>query len=187
LVDWRSIQAIVGVLLAVLSPTTVASRLQSTGIFLVGIASLVALLYVGRAFCITLVISVILAFILDPFVSLTMRLKLPRAFASFVTCTLALSLLYLVGLGLFSQLANLAEELPAYSSRINDLVDRVAERIERTEKNAYRLLIPKRFQDSEPVVEETTTAAKRRRRAETAPPSPQPCRRCAFARTGCQL
>ena len=44
-----------------------------------GLAATVALLYFGRAFCITLVISVILAFLLEPFVMFCMRLRLPRA------------------------------------------------------------------------------------------------------------
>ena len=155
-----------------------ASRLQSTGIFLVGLGAAVALLYFGRAFCITLIVSVILAFLLEPFVLGCMSLRLPRAVASFVVCTAALLIVYLLGLGLVTQLVNLAEELPVYSKRINDLVDSVAERIERAEQNAYRLLVPKRFQDPERIEAQQTQAqppvrTQRRRRTEP-PPPPEP-------------
>jgi predicted PurR-regulated permease PerM len=150
-----------------------AAKLQSTGIFLAGLAATIALLYFGRAFCITLVISVILAFLLEPFVVICMRLRLPRSVASFLVCTAALLLVYLLGLGLFTQLANLAEELPEYSKRINDLVDNVAEKIERTEQNVYRVLIPKRFQDKERIAAETHQQPRPPRRRRTDPP-PQP-------------
>jgi predicted PurR-regulated permease PerM len=150
-------------------------KLQPTGTFLTGVAATIALLYFGRAFCITLVVSVIFAFLLEPFVLGFMRFRLPRAVASFVVCAMALLLVYLLGLGLFTQLADLADELPAYSQRINALVDSVAERIERAEQNAYRLLIPKRFQKKEPAQEaEAQQAPQPRRRTRTPPPPPMP-------------
>jgi predicted PurR-regulated permease PerM len=152
------------------------SQIQATGLFLAGLAATVALLYFGRAFCITLVFSVILAFMLEPFVMFFMRLRLPRSVASFVVCTMALLVVYLLGVGLFTQLANLADELPIYSERINELVDRVAERIERAEQNAYRLLIPKRFREKEELEAPAPAPApvKRRRRNEPPPPPAEP-------------
>ena len=148
-----------------------SSRLLPTGIFLTGLGTTVALLYFGRAFWITFVFSVILAFMLEPFVAAVMRMRLPRSVASFVVCTIALLMVYLLGVGLFTQLANLAEELPVYSERINELVDNVAERIERAEQNAYRLLIPKRFQDKERLEAPAPkpTPPKRRRRNDPPP------------------
>jgi predicted PurR-regulated permease PerM len=158
---------------ALLTEQKQVSQLLPAGIFLTGLAATVGLLYFGRAFCITFVFSVILAFMLEPFVVFFMRMRLPRPVASFVVCTIALLIVYLLGAGLFTQLANLAEELPVYSQRINDLVDSVAERIERAEQNAYRLLIPKRFQDKDRLEAEAPKPApvKRRRRNEP-PPAP---------------
>ena len=67
-----------GLLVAVFSPPTPANRMQSTGLFLAGAGVFVALLYYGRAFWVTLLISVILAFLLEPFVALIVRLRVPR-------------------------------------------------------------------------------------------------------------
>ena len=61
------------------------------------------LLYFGRAFCITLVISVILAFLLEPFVVLVMGLRIPRGGAAFIVCCIALLGLYLMGFALYTQ------------------------------------------------------------------------------------
>lgn len=156
-----------------LAPPEHASKLHTTGVFFTGLGVAVALLYFGRAFCITLAVSVILAFMLEPFVAFFMRMRLPRSVASFIVCSCALLLIYFMGMGLFAQLANLADELPAYSQRINELVDTVAERIEQTEQTAYRLLVPKRFQEKERVQSDPQPQPRRRARRNDPPPTPQ--------------
>ncbi|RPI13080.1 MAG: AI-2E family transporter, partial [Acidobacteriales bacterium] len=70
-----------------------------------------------------LITAMVGAFILEPFVSLLMRARLPRALASFVVCVVALMILYLVGLGFYAQVVSLYRELPAYSSRIAELAE----------------------------------------------------------------
>jgi predicted PurR-regulated permease PerM len=147
--------------------------LSGAGLFLTGMGVCVALLYYGRAFCITLVISVILAFLLEPFVVGLMRMRIPRGGAAFIVCGLALLALYSTGFAIVTQLAELSDELPYYSERVNAIVDRVAERMQAAEKDLYRLVVPKRFQN--PVVTgEQPPQAKRRRRNEPAPPPTPP-------------
>ena len=146
--------------------------LSGAGLFLTGMGVSIALLYYGRAFCITLVISVILAFLLEPFVMLIMRLRIPRGGAAFVVCALALLALYSAGFAIVTQLAELSDELPYYSERVNTIVDRVAERMQAAEKDLYRLVVPKRFQD--PVVTGEQPPAPKRRRRNDPPPPPTP-------------
>ena len=154
----------------VLSPTPPV-RVQNISAFFLGLGAAVALLYFGRAFCITLVISVILAFLLEPFVLLVMRLRFPRGAAAFIVCLVALASLYLIGFGLFSQLTSIAEELPLYSQRFNQLVDTVAERMQKAEESIYKVVVPKRFQGSAPVNEQQNPP-KRRKRTDPPPPPP---------------
>ena len=47
---------------------------------------IVAALYYGRVFFITALIAVVIAFILEPFVSVLMRVHVPRGLASFLVC-----------------------------------------------------------------------------------------------------
>lgn len=148
--------------------------MHGAGLFLTGLGVCIALLYFGRAFCITLVISVILAFLLEPFVVLVMRLKMPRGGASFLVCCVALFALYLVGLAVYTQLVDFADDLPYYSRRVNEMVDNVAERIQRIEENLYKLVVPKRFQEEVQAPAEQPAPAKRRRRNEPPPPPPSP-------------
>lgn len=133
--------------------------------------ALVALLYFGRLFFITLLTAVILAFILDPFVRLLGRIRMQRATASFVVCAVALLVLYLVGLGLYTQIADLVDDLPKYKQRVNDLVDSVAVRLESIERSVYELVVPKRFREQEKLEAQPAPPA-RSRRSRT--PSPLP-------------
>lgn len=61
--------------------------------------AVIALLYWARAVFITLITAMVIAFILEPFVGLLMRVRFPRAVASIVVCSLALFAVYLMGLG----------------------------------------------------------------------------------------
>src|SRR5580704_5113837 len=120
------------------------------GVTLLAVAASVALLYFGRVFFITMVVAVTIAFLLDPVVTVFVKLRLPRAVASFIVCTIALLALYLLGLGLYTQFSGFVEELPAYSQRMNDMVDNIATRVDDVEKRTYQVMIPKRFQETPP-------------------------------------
>ena len=139
------------------------------------LAALIALLYFGRVFVITLISAVILSFMLDPFVGLVMRLKLPRGLASFIVCSFALAVLYLAGLGAYLQVSELMEDLPAYSDRLNELIDRASLQVEDLEKAIYRVVLPKRLQEKEKQQQAPQpTQEVRRRRVPAPPPSPPP-------------
>jgi predicted PurR-regulated permease PerM len=155
------------------APSGQRTRIQSAGLAVTGLGAGIALLYFGRAFWITLIVSVVLAFMLEPFVGLLRKLKFPRALASFVVCTLALLFVYTIGALLVAQLSTIAEDLPAYSQRVNELVDGVAAKLESAEQTAYKLLVPRRFQrEVSPAEPPPPVPARKRRQA--APPPPQP-------------
>lgn len=140
---------------------------------LIAVAATVAMLYYGRAFLITLVISVMFAFILDPAVALLLRLKLPRALASFLVCFLAVVCLYLLGLGVYSQFSRFLDDLPNYSQRMNALADAVATRFEEAERNAYQAL-PKRLQRVEQQASAVPESSRPRGRRKVETPGPPP-------------
>lgn len=159
--------------MALLSTGARVRRPPNLAVVSLGVAALTALLYFGRLFLMTLLVAAVLALILDPFVAMLGRLRIPRAAASFIVCGMALLVLYLVGLGLYTQIADLIEEMPKYQQRINDLVDHVAVRLEGIERSLYELVVPKRFREQEKL-EAPAPPAPRSRRARTAPPAPPP-------------
>ncbi len=110
---------------------------------------IIAILYFGRLFFITSLIALTIAFILEPFVALLMRLRLPRSLASFVVCAFALLLVYVMALGAYSQLSGLFSELPKYGERIGDIVDGAQRKIAGMEEQTYKVLVPARQRQEE--------------------------------------
>lgn len=140
---------------------------------MLALVGVIGLLYYGRVFLITLTVAVIFAFILEPFVSLLIRVRVPRPLASFVVCSIALAVVYLLGLGIFAQGAGLADDLPKYGERVNEISEQVLGKVEALERSVLELLLPKRFREQTPAVQPAppkTKAQPRRRSAE--PPAP---------------
>jgi predicted PurR-regulated permease PerM len=99
---------------------------------------------------------------------------MPRGLASFLVCALWLACLYFAGLGLYTEVVAMTDDLPAYGVRINQIVDSAAVRVEGFEQNVYRTLVPKRFQDQEAVPPPPEPAGVRgkRKAADPAPVAP---------------
>jgi predicted PurR-regulated permease PerM len=133
---------------------------------LVALGAAVAILYYGRAFFITLISATIITFILQPFVQMFMRLKLPRALASFLVCTIFVLLLYFAGLGVATQASGLLDDLPGYSQRIAEIVESAAERVREVERSMEKVM-PKRLEEARPPAME---APKKGRKTRNVPP-----------------
>jgi predicted PurR-regulated permease PerM len=153
----------------VLAPVITPRKTARTGLNVLALGAAIALLYFGRVFLVTAVIAAMIAMLLDPLVDFFVKLKLPRGFASFVVCSLALMFIYLAGVGAYTQMIAMIDDLPAYSDRINELVDGAVGRVDRVEQGVYRTLVPKRFQDPVLVVPPADTAASRGKRKPNTP------------------
>lgn len=154
------------------SPSVPARRPAAASITVLAAAAVIALLYFGRVFFVTVMIAVIIAFLLDPLVGLVMKLKLPRAFASFIVCSVALLILYLVGLAIYTECANLVEDLPLYSQRMNALADNIGSRVDAMEKKTYELIVPKRFQEQPALPAAAQIPSRQRVKHKPAAPEP---------------
>ncbi len=142
----------------------------------VAMGVIVAILYFGRIFFITSISAMAIAFILEPFVALLMRIRFPRSLASFVVCTIALLVLYIIGMGAFSQLSAIYEDLPKYGQRIGDIVDDVRQKVQGMEDRTYQLVVPARQRQQEQerlrAQQAAEQARKNTKRANVPPPAP---------------
>jgi len=144
---------------------------------LIGLAALIALLYYGRPFFVALIISAMFGFILDPVVELVMQLRLPRPAAAAVVILVAVLAVYVFGLVLWRQLAHLSEDLPAYSTRMNELYDKASDSVEGLTHNMAEGLVPRRMRGQAEQVEQkpqAAAAAHKRKTATPAPAAPEP-------------
>jgi predicted PurR-regulated permease PerM len=129
--------------------STPAKDARNVALNVLAMGVIIAVLYLGRLFFITSLVALTIAFILEPFVVLLMRVRLPRSLASFVVCTFALAVLYVIGLGAYSQAAGLYGDLPKYGQRIGEIVDGIQQRIAVMEGETYKILVPARQRQEE--------------------------------------
>jgi predicted PurR-regulated permease PerM len=127
---------------------------------IVAMGVIIAVLYFGRVFFITSIVAVTIAFILEPFVALLMRLRFPRSMAAFVVCTIALLFLYVIGMGAYTQLAAMYTDMPKYGERIGDLVDAIHQKVANAEEDTYKALVPARQRQEEQLRAQQEEAAK---------------------------
>jgi len=156
----------------VVTQSTSAEKTYKVAVSILATAGGVALLYYGQVFFITVIIAFMIAFLLEPLVRLLMKIRMPRGLASFLVCALWLGCLYFAGLGLYIEGMAMADDLPAYGVRINQIVESGAAHVDSFEKNVYRTLVPRRFQDQDPTPPDP--AAARGKRKPTDPPVAPP-------------
>ena len=160
-------------------PSSISATVQdarNTALIVLAAGVIIAVLYYGRLFFITSLVALTIAFILEPFVALLMRVRLPRALASFVVCAVALAVVYVIGLGAYSQLAGLYGDLPKYGQRIGDLVDDFRQKITGMEDETYKILVPARQRQDEERrrQQEQSAAAAAAKKASKKGAAPQP-------------
>jgi predicted PurR-regulated permease PerM len=151
---------------AVVSRTWKARETRSFSALLIALSGFIALLYFGQLFFITLLVSTVIALILEPFVDILVRAHLPRTLASFLVCSVALLLLYLAGLGFYTQASGLIEDLPNYSQKIHEISGTVVGKVESMERATYEVLAPKRLQEKQKA-QEQARAAEAKKQADT--------------------
>jgi predicted PurR-regulated permease PerM len=153
------------------STASAAREARHIALPILALGVVIAILYLGRLFFITSLIALTIAFILEPFVALLMRIRFPRSLASFVVCSIALALLYVIGLGAYSQLSGLYDELPKYGQSIGDLVDGIQQKISGMEDQTYKMVVPARQRQEEErrrQQEQAVTAARKGRKGGSA-------------------
>lgn len=128
-----------------------------------------ALLYFGRDFFVTLIVSAAFAFILDPVVLLVMKLRVPRPAATAVVLGIAIAGLYLLGLTAYKQISTITEDLPAYASRVTELLSRANNKLDDVEKQGIDLVVPKSLREQDQQIEQKPKVLKARRRHTVTP------------------
>jgi predicted PurR-regulated permease PerM len=144
---------------------------QTRGVPLIGLGVTIALLYWARTFFITFFVAMALAFILEPFVALLMRIKFPRSLASFVVCSVALLIVYLTGLGAYTQVASLMDEYQQnYGDRVAQVVESIRTNIEETERAIFKVVVPARQQKQQQEMQEQAAVSQKNRKKAAPPP-----------------
>ena len=141
---------------------------------LVSGAVIVAALYFGRDMLMPLALAALLGFVLDPMVSWLKRRGLPRAVAVVVVVTTAVALLAGAGWFMYGQLRQLASDLPAYETNINQKVRSLGKTLRQPGMfDRYSRVVDRFEREIDPAQRQGTPAPRataRPRRPRAAPP-----------------
>ncbi|HSU60912.1 MAG TPA: AI-2E family transporter [Bryobacteraceae bacterium] len=151
-----------------------ALRPLRLGTSLIALAAAVALLYYGRDFFVTLIISAVFAFILDPAVVLVQKLRIPRAVATAVVIGIAFVAVYALIAAASTQVSSIAEDLPTYSSRVSEVVGKLSDDLDSLEKKTVEMVVPQNLREQQQQIEQKPKEAMkaRKRRGVVVPPAP---------------
>ena len=105
----------------------------------VGGAVILAICYVAKLILITLFISVLLAFMLEPVVSLLEKVRLPRSAGAFVAVLLMLGAVYAGSYFLYGRAMSFVHELPKYSEKIRSHLAHVRQQTSELEKTTQQV------------------------------------------------
>jgi predicted PurR-regulated permease PerM len=151
--------------LELLTPPRSSEKSLNIATSLIALAATVALLYYGRDFFVTLIVSALFAFILDPVVELITRLRLPRPAATGIVIGIAVIAVYFLMVVAWTQFSTLSEDLPTYTSRINELLNKANDKLGQLEKETVDMVVPKALlQQQQQIEQKPQEAAKARRR-----------------------
>lgn len=100
----------------------------------------IGVLYWARAVFITALVAVIIAFLLEPFVSLLTRIRIPRSLATLLVCVFAVLTIYFTGLALWNQLSGIARDAPELQKNLTSAVVGTTARIQSFGDSAAQIL-----------------------------------------------
>ena len=152
------------------TPTNLVQQsIHSYALSVIGGGVVLAILYLGKPVFITAICATILALILEPFVGLLVRLRIPRGIATFVISALGILGMYFLAVASFTQISSLADEFPQFKDRLSVVVDSVRDRIQKMEDSTSRLIAAKK--ESPPPAQAKKARGKQANAPSTADPN----------------
>ncbi len=111
-----------------INPNTTTASIR-----IIAAATVIAACYVASSVIITLICSIFIAFVLDPVVQLTERIKCPRWLGAIAIVLLALGFLSLLGFLVYGRLVEFIADIPILSARIQEIIARILQPLESLE------------------------------------------------------
>jgi predicted PurR-regulated permease PerM len=121
------------------SPSDRVLRRIAILLFLLVAGMLTVFGYYASSICITVVLAAFLAILFDPLVVKLEKLRLPRGVAAAVVVLGAMGLIGLLGHELYGRAVTFAEELPVYTSKIQQTLEPISRRIQKVQQGAGNL------------------------------------------------
>jgi len=117
----------------------------------VAVAAALVMCYFGKLVLITLMVSVLITFMLEPVVGLLERIRVPRSLGALLGVLLLLAALYGISYFFYNRALNFAHELPKYSHKIQGMMSHITKKTSELEKTTQQVMPKGETQGQKPV------------------------------------
>jgi predicted PurR-regulated permease PerM len=107
---------------------------------IIAMAAGLAICYVGKLVLVTLLVSILLTFMLEPLVGLLQRFRIPRSVGAMIAVLVLLAAAYGASYFFYNRALSFTQELPKYSQKIRGMLAHVRERTSQLEKTTQQVL-----------------------------------------------
>ena len=126
-------------------------KLGTVAQIVVAVIAVVGLIYLLKLVLITILVSLLLAYFLEPLVRGLSQLRVPRWAAALSAVLLALAVTLGAAYFSFNRAVEFADQLPTYSSKIRGLIGKISSKADRIESGTRSAVEPP-HPDKEPVI-----------------------------------
>ncbi len=152
------------------SQSSLQQQVHSYALPTIAAGVIIAILYWARVVFITTIIAVIIALILEPFVGILVRWRIPRSVATLMVGLFAALVMYFGGHAAINQISGLANDAPAFKDNLAAFIGRITDSVQEAEDSSSHLLSPARKAEPAPAPAPAPTGARNNRKSGPAPP-----------------
>jgi len=106
----------------------------------VAVDAALVMCYFGKLVLITLMVSILITFMLEPIVGLLERIRVPRSLGALLAVLLLMAAMYGVSYFFYSRAISFAHELPKYSHKIQGMMSHITKKTNELEKTTQQVL-----------------------------------------------
>ncbi|HET7872638.1 MAG TPA: AI-2E family transporter [Terriglobales bacterium] len=118
--------------------------LQAAGVahIVVGVAVVLVICYLAKLVLVTLLVSVLLAFMLEPLVGLLRRARVPRSVGALIAVLLLVGACWVASYFFYNRAVSFIHELPGYSQKIRDLISPLLKQTKDITQTTQKIIPP---------------------------------------------
>ena len=115
-------------------------EVNSLATTVIAVVAVGAALYFAQLVCVVIMVSLLLAFVLEPLVRLLMRIRLPRGIASMLAVLMLMAGLIELGSISYNKAVDFSQELPKYKAELQQFIVKYRSKAETLTRNTQAVL-----------------------------------------------
>src|ERR1700694_6045055 len=117
-----------------------AVRAGSTALVILAGMAILAVCYLAKLVLVTLMVSIVLACVLEPIVRLLERVRLPRSVGALAAVLLLVGFCYAASHFFYNRAVSFAHDLPKYSQKIKGVLGRLKQQTDQIQQTTQKVL-----------------------------------------------